>query len=206
MLADWVGSDSNCFIYQTDHLTLKAYWLQAQQRAKDALNKTYLNKALSIKPFESIQAYYGYAPTPLQSWAETVEINDQPQLFILEDATGAGKTEAALALTHRLMQAGAAEGFYFGLPTMATSNAMFARVADHYQKMIKSEGGRPSIVLAHGARDMNDRFRVPRTHGAEPTNKHRVIMLVLSSPCSRGLIFDVLLGFFIVQVIFSITV
>ena len=47
-----------------------------------------------------------------------------------------------------------------------------------------------SLDVPSSALDDNS---VPRTHGAEPTNKHRVIMLVLSSPCSRRLIFDVLL-------------
>lgn len=108
----------------------------------------------------SIKEHYGFEPTPLQQWAETVPVDDTPQLFILEDVTGAGKTEAALALTHRLMEAGAASGFYFGLPTMATSNAMFSRVAEHYLQMLETdEGSKPSIVLAHGARDMHEQFR-----------------------------------------------
>lgn len=174
VLADWVGSDSHFFTYQSEPIALKEYWLQAQQIAKSALAATDLNKAPIIKPFQSIQAHYGYAPTPLQRWAETVEINNQPQLFILEDVTGAGKTEAALALTHRLMEAGAAEGFYFGLPTMATSNAMFARVAKHYQQMLTSEGAQPSIVLAHGAREMNDIFReAVLASGSTDTNYHQ---------------------------------
>ncbi|MGR6503941.1 CRISPR-associated helicase Cas3' [Shewanella sp. Koi 1] len=160
VLADWIGSDSYYFTYRTEYISLKDYWSKAQENAEKALAATDLNKTPIIKPFQSIEAHYGYAPTPLQRWAETVEINDQPQLFILEDVTGAGKTEAALALTHRLMEAGVAEGFYFGLPTMATSNAMFARVAQHYLQMLTSEGDiQPSIVLAHGAREMNDLFR-----------------------------------------------
>ncbi|MGQ7789555.1 hypothetical protein ACULNC_08720 [Shigella flexneri] len=36
-----------------------------------------------------------------------------PQLFILEDVTGAGKTEAALILAHRLMAAGNARGCFW---------------------------------------------------------------------------------------------
>ncbi len=49
-------------------------------------------------------------------------------MFILEDVTGAGKTEAALILAHRLMAAGNAQGLFFGLPTMATANAMYDRL------------------------------------------------------------------------------
>jgi CRISPR-associated endonuclease/helicase Cas3 len=187
VLADWVGSDSHFFTYQTEHIALKEYWSQAQQIAQNALTVTDLIKAPIIKPFKSIQAHYGYEPTPLQSWAETVEINNQPQLFILEDVTGSGKTEAALALTHRLMQAGAAEGFYFGLPTMATSNAMFARVAKHYQQMLASDGAQPSIVLAHGAREMNDIFRDAVLASGSTDNNYHQTDSTATAQCNQWL-------------------
>lgn len=160
VLADWLGSNTEFFPYETEPMPLEEYWLQAQSKAKHALAKTDLWKKIAVKPFLSIKEHYGFEPTPLQQWAETVPVDNTPQLFMLEDITGAGKTEAALALTHRLMEAGAASGFYFGLPTMATSNAMFSRVAEHYLQMLETdEGTKPSIVLAHGARDMHEQFR-----------------------------------------------
>ncbi|CDG16301.1 CRISPR-associated helicase/endonuclease Cas3 [Xenorhabdus doucetiae] len=160
VLADWIGSDSYHFRYQTQALPLAEYWRIAQKQAQIALNGIDIHHTPVISPYTSIQDYYRFSPTPLQQWAEEVPIDDSPQLFILEDVTGAGKTEAALALTHRLMQTGAADGFYFGLPTMATSNAMFGRIAEHYHRMFDTQHGKlPSIVLAHGAREMNDHFR-----------------------------------------------
>lgn len=160
VLADWVGSDREYFEYESKPMELSAYWLHAQKNSKKALENIDLNRKIKTKPFLSIQEHFGFPPTPLQKWAETVSVDDSPQLFILEDVTGSGKTEAALALTHRLMAVGAADGFYFGLPTMATSNAMFKRVSDGYLKMLSlGDGEVPSIVLAHGARDMNDNFR-----------------------------------------------
>jgi len=159
VLADWIGSSSDHFKYHTEPMPLTDYWLIAQETAQVALASTDLDQAPRVRPFQSIEAHYGFAPTPLQKWAETVEIDSTPQLFILEDVTGAGKTEAALALTHRLMETGAADGFYFGLPTMATSNAMFSRIASHYRQMLDGQEKQPSIVLAHGAREMNALFR-----------------------------------------------
>ncbi|OKP00270.1 CRISPR-associated helicase/endonuclease Cas3 [Xenorhabdus eapokensis] len=160
VLADWIGSDCYHFRYQTKALPLAEYWQLTQKQAQVALNGIDLHNPPVISPYTSIQEYYHFSPTPLQKWAEEVPIDDSPQLFILEDVTGAGKTEAALALTHRLMQTGTADGFYFGLPTMATSNAMFGRIAKHYHHMFDTENGNlPSIVLAHGAREMNDNFR-----------------------------------------------
>jgi CRISPR-associated endonuclease/helicase Cas3 len=160
VLADWVGSDNTYFEYVSTPMPLADYWKLAKARAFIAVSSTDLLLNQQVNPYTSIKNTFGFKPTPLQHWAETVQIDTSPQLFILEDVTGSGKTEAALALTHRLLEAGAADGFYFGLPTMATSNAMFRRVSDHYLQMLSGHDGRkPSIVLAHGARDMDDRFR-----------------------------------------------
>lgn len=175
VLADWIGSDNQYFKYQAAAMPLADYWYRTQKIALQALAATDLHEIPKVRPFLSIQAHYGFEPTPLQQWAESVPVKGTPQLFILEDVTGAGKTEAALALTHRLMQAGAADGFYFGLPTMATSNAMFSRVARHYLQMLTSDTEKqPSIVLAHGARDMNGLFReAVLASGVADSNYHQ---------------------------------
>lgn len=77
---------------------------------------------------------------------------------MLEDVTGAGKTEAALLLAHRLMRTGQSNGFYFALPTMATADAMYARLGRVYGKMFADET-RPSLVLAHSARSLSREFQ-----------------------------------------------
>ncbi len=87
-----------------------------------------------------------------------VELSPSPQLFILEDVTGAGKTEAALVLAHRLMAQGQGKGLYVALPTMATANAMYDRLGQVYRKLYQPEP-KPSLVLAHGARDLSETFR-----------------------------------------------
>ncbi len=187
VLADWVGSDQSHFKFQSNTMPLADYWPIALERAEAALKATELENTLKVKPFRSIKQHYGYEPTPLQQWAESVELDDSPQLFILEDITGAGKTEAALALTHRLMDAGAATGFYFGLPTMATSNAMFSRVAEHYQQMLASKDGKPSIVLAHGAREMNDMFQEAVLSANNPDSEYNPDDKTATAQCNRWL-------------------
>ena len=101
-----------------------------------------------------------YAPTPLQALAmDKAGQGVGPRLFIFEDVTGAGKTEAALLAAHGLMAAGEAEGFAIGLPTMATANGMYARLADSYRALFDDVGERaPSLMLAHGARGIHDAF------------------------------------------------
>ena len=88
--------------------------------------------------------------------------------MILEDVTGAGKTEAALILTHRLMSANKGHGLYVGLPTMATANAMYKRLAAAYRALF-ADDSRPSLILAHGGREMSDAFRHSIWQPAEST-------------------------------------
>ena len=157
VLCDWLGSNTSYFPYCADKKALASYWPEALQKAQIVVRQTDLFNAYPAQSFSSFEQHFNYSPTPLQHWSASVEIESGPQLFILEDVTGAGKTEAALCLTQRLMAAGLADGFYFGLPSMATSNAMFERVSHLYLGMFQQ--GRPSIVLAHGARDMHQQFR-----------------------------------------------
>lgn len=70
--------------------------------------------------------------------------------FIIEESTGSGKTEAALTLNHRLMAGGHGHGIYFGLPTMATSNALYNRI-QKVKDNFYAPGSNPPIVLAHSA-------------------------------------------------------
>lgn len=159
-LADWLGSDTQYFAYHAEPVDIQTYWLEAVKQAHKALTNRQLTSQVEVFPYESTAKHFGFStPTPLQSFAEQVPIGSSPQLFILEDVTGAGKTEAALILLHRLMQAKAADGFYFGLPTMATSSAMYHRIAQHYGQMMSVDGKKASLVLAHGASMMEDAYQ-----------------------------------------------
>lgn len=96
-------------------------------------------------------------PTPLQVHAEKMDLPIGPQLHIFEDGTGSGKTEAATLCAYRLIQAELAEGIFVALPTMATANAMYVRMAEVYHNIF-AKGSRPSLVLAHGSRHLSQRF------------------------------------------------
>ncbi|MDM3373916.1 type I-E CRISPR-associated protein Cas7/Cse4/CasC [Citrobacter sp. Cb010] len=139
-------------------MPIEKYWPLALDKAKAALAT--IPPPSAVAPFSGIQTLFPFIqqPTPLQQKVLELDIDkDAPQLFILEDVTGAGKTEAALILTHRLMAAGTAQGLYFGLPTMATANAMFDRLSESWLSLYRS-GSCPSLVLAHSARGLMDKF------------------------------------------------
>jgi CRISPR-associated endonuclease/helicase Cas3 len=170
VLADWIGSNVNYFPYRDTPIPLVDYWQTAQSNAAKALTDVgVLPAAMSTQ-----QTFAGLfpelaQPTPLQNQAGALPLGDGPQLCILEDVTGAGKTEAAVLLAKRLMHVGVGSGFYIGLPTMATADAMYVRMADVYRCLF-ADTAHPSLILAHSTRHLSDHFRqsvLPTTHSAE---------------------------------------
>ncbi len=150
VLADWIGSNRDWFDYHPPTLDLDAYYRDhALPHAHDAVKAAGLIPAPASAAPEFSALAPGKAPTPLQALCGELTLGAGPQLFIVEDATGSGKTEAALLLAWRLWAAGAAGGLYLGLPTQATSNAMFARLRQALPPMFRP-GARPSVCLAHG--------------------------------------------------------
>ena len=159
VLADWIGSRQTWFPYRTleDFADLGAYWGYAGGCAERAVAKAGVLPAdVANTPASLIGD--GAKATPMQEWARSVEIPQGPALFVIEDETGSGKTEAALMLAHRLMATCHADGFYIALPTMATANAMFDRLANVHAQLFATDQ-KPSVSLVHGARDMHPRFR-----------------------------------------------
>jgi CRISPR-associated endonuclease/helicase Cas3 len=156
-VADWIGSDAEIFQFEAPDMPLHAYWQLALNRADAAI----AHKGLGPKPptrTPSFAAIAGQsAPRPMQVAAESMPLPDGPALVVIEDTTGSGKTEAALVLAARMMAAGKAEGLYFALPTMATANAMYARLGDIHHRLF-AEGARPNLVLAHAQAKWNEEF------------------------------------------------
>jgi len=159
VMADWLGSNQDHFQYSSKPEELVVYW---NKHALPSAEKAIRSMPAKPKPsqFQSLSKLFPFIkqPTPLQEYAINEPLNDKPQLFILEDVTGAGKTEAALILTHRLLSAGLADGLYVALPTMATANAMYQRLGEVYRRFYETSD-LPSLILAHGARELSNAFR-----------------------------------------------
>jgi CRISPR-associated endonuclease/helicase Cas3 len=160
VLVDWLGSNREFFPFCDRPMPLQDYWEQhALPGARRALEASGLDPArpAAARPPETLFDYID-EPTPLQRLCLELPLADGPQLILLEDLTGAGKTEAAALLAHRLMAAGLAEGLYIGLPTMATANAMYERMAAVYRRFYAHDA-KPSLILSHGARHLSNDFR-----------------------------------------------
>jgi len=159
VLCDWIGSNDHYFPYESQGRNLTDYFHDSREKALRGLRESGVlpvpvARYLGVKYlFENI-----LHPSPLQAYVDATEIPDAQQLWILEDLTGSGKTEAAVILAHRIMSAGLADGLFFALPTMATANAMYDRIANAYRRMF-SPDSKPNLILTHSARNLSDRFQ-----------------------------------------------
>jgi CRISPR-associated endonuclease/helicase Cas3 len=156
-LCDWVGSSTEWFPFQSKTGNLRGYWSVALERAGRAVQLAGLGSPC-VRSFGGFRTLFAEIaePSPLQVQVSTVQLGDGPQLLLLEDLTGSGKTEAALALVGRLFDAGKADGFYFALPTMATSNAMFSRVEPVIDRLFEAKPP-PSFLIAHSGPKLRGR-------------------------------------------------
>lgn len=188
ILSDWIGSNSDFFPLCSTSLPIEDYWNKfALPQAELAVAASGILPSL-ISQNTGMRSLFPNIekPSPLQTHVSTCKIEDGVQLFILEDSTGSGKTEAALTLAHRLMAKGLAEGVFVALPTMATANAMYERLAKAYRKMFPADE-KPSLVLSHSARLLSDTFR--HSIGLENThmNETSVDGDTASAQCSTWL-------------------
>ena len=148
--ADWVGSNPKWFQPKAEGNSLASYLEQARSIAANAVVEAGIagTGAKGGRLFD-------FELRPMQAACSTIALPDGPTLVIVEDETGAGKTEAALLLAHRMCLAGKGRGLFFALPTMATADAMFSRVADSVGRMFDN----PFVTLAHGRSGLSVPFR-----------------------------------------------
>ncbi|BDG10090.1 CRISPR-associated helicase Cas3' [Anaeromyxobacter paludicola] len=159
ILCDWIGSDTDFFQPQRTEMDLAEYWQRARTSAARAVEHSGLGRSTprAYAGVEHLFPQIAASPSPLQGAAATIEIGDGPQFYVLEDLTGSGKTEAALILAHRLLDAGRSDGIFFALPTMATANAMHRRVEPLLNKLFKGE---PSYLLTHSGPRLTCKDRI----------------------------------------------
>jgi CRISPR-associated endonuclease/helicase Cas3 len=161
VLCDWIGSGKK-FIYKKNEMALKQYWeeiaLKTAEQAIDEASVLPCRSNRQLNPLKELLDLPKNAQlSPLQQIVASIELSDSPQLFIIEDATGAGKTEASLILLNRLMAKGLAYGFYLALPTMATADGIYPRVQKTYDKLFAS-GEKPSLILSHSSAKLSQYF------------------------------------------------
>ena len=99
---------------------------------------------------------WGFNARPVQL-AMTSIIGDtvDPGMVIVEAPMGLGKTEIALVAAEQLAYQKGEDGVFMGLPTQATTNAMFDRVDGWLEKLAENQDEKFSIKLMHGKAQFN---------------------------------------------------
>ena len=99
-------------------------------------------------------------PRPLQEAAVRLARESVgPCLLIIEDAMGAGKTEAAFLAAEILAAKRGSGGLLVTLPTQATTDAMFARMMRYLEEVPDRKGEMSSVSLLHGRSRWNQEYR-----------------------------------------------
>ncbi len=175
ILSDWTASATNNFPYAKKSVSQEftvhspdqsatEYFEHSLSLARLALDRQGVISAHPSCISEPWQELFpelvnlGYEPSPLQKQILDMEIQDEPGLYIIEDQTGSGKTEAALMLYARMQKHSIGNGFYFALPTMATSNGMYERIQNVHRKFYDGDTT-PSLILTHGASHLHRGFQ-----------------------------------------------
>lgn len=107
---------------------------------------------------------FGWAPTVTPHAMQTAALETARTfdigLMLIETETGGGKTEAALAAAESIASRRGSQGIVIALPTQATTNAMFSRVARWIDDLPEppAEVGAWALTLGHGKSQLNQEF------------------------------------------------
>jgi len=155
ILCDWVASNE-LYFPSAGNTFVDSYPSASWALAQKAIESVGLLRFPSTPADVSFSSLFPQlAPRPLQAALDSdglIDVGD-PTLTVIEAPTGEGKTEAALLLAQRLIgQTGG--GMYFALPTMATSEQIFARVKEFFARNYPGKGS-AGVMLVHGQADLS---------------------------------------------------
>ncbi|MBB1062859.1 CRISPR-associated helicase Cas3' [Limosilactobacillus fastidiosus] len=166
IMADWIASseflnnDLSRPMFPLIRLDQSIDDINLKQRFQNAIMTWDISGHWTPIPVINIDEHYekrwGFKPRSVQRLMSQVigKITD-PGLIIIEAPMGIGKTEIALTAAEQLSLTSGTSGVFMGLPTQATSNAMFSRVDDWVGDLVKEENTSLPIKLMHGKAQFN---------------------------------------------------
>lgn len=155
VIADWLGSSKDYFKFVSKPLPLTDYLTVSLQQAKSAVLRLPNNiEVVSNLSFSQLFPVIKH-PSPMQQMLTNIDLEASQHIIICEDVTGSGKTEAAIECAYRLLTQNA-QNIIFALPTRATANGIYDRLASCYQKIYNDD--KASLLLAYGQSYLNPKF------------------------------------------------
>ncbi|MGW0658091.1 CRISPR-associated helicase Cas3' [Streptodolium elevatio] len=161
IVSDWIASNANLFPLVPDERVNRPDRLESAWRGIN-LPRPWAPEVPQEATVERLFAERFDLPTGARVrsvQAEAVHMAREmpaPGMLIVEAPMGEGKTEAAMAAAEILAARRGAGGCFVALPTRATGNAMFSRLA-HWWKRLGLEGDQ-SVFLAHAKAALNENY------------------------------------------------
>lgn len=174
-VADWIGSNTSYFNYAVLDDTavapfdLSDYMTQSDDKARTALTElgwSGWSAPRQVLPFDALFSINGHSMAPRllqQAVIALAEHLTEPSIVIIEAPMGEGKTEAAMYLADHNGAVLGQHGYYFALPTQATSNQMFGRVKTFLEHRYPKEI--VNLQLLHGHAALSEQFEELRRYG-----------------------------------------
>lgn len=167
IMADWLASCQNLNgkpMFSLIPLDKGFYDIDERERFQNAILTWKVNDRWIAENVNDVATYYkkywGFIPRPVQLKMSTEigKITD-PGIIIVEAQTGIGKSEISMLAAQQTANTAGESGLFFGLPTQATSNAMFDRVDRWLNVVAKSQNSKLNLKLMHGKAQFNDTYR-----------------------------------------------
>lgn len=161
IMADWIASNESYFplipLEEDMPENIEMRWQNGiiKWREKNPVEGTDVMSIPDVK--EYYRERFDFPPHSLQQKVfDTIANTENPGIFILEAPMGCGKTEAALTAAEELMAKKQLDGLFFGLPTQATSNGIFPRIEDWFNRFVEVYDKVGIMKLMHGKAALNE--------------------------------------------------
>ncbi|WRO42892.1 putative CRISPR-associated helicase Cas3' [Mycobacterium canetti] len=152
--SDWIASDGRVMpgLWDLEEVSARI----AHTRASEAVDVLRFSPGWRLRPLDNLfEARFPFSPCPVQVSTEAaVAAMRAPGLVIVEAPMGEGKTEAAMVAAELLGRRFGAHGVFVGLPTQATTDAMFTRVKN-WLEMVQPGA---ALGLSHGKSVVNAEY------------------------------------------------
>ncbi len=184
-ISDWIASDATRFPV-TDGKRLGSKQLAAEAVRDAAWSVPVVSEG------QDFAGLFGRSPRATQAaLIEALDGLDLPALVIVEDRTGAGKTEAALWAAYRALTCGA-RGLYVGMPTRATAAQLHGRVKRFVTRLWPSSS--ESVRLLHGGVHLDEDVPFPSGVGIDEREARDVEAQAWFAQSRRGLLSPLAVG------------
>ncbi|WP_432112739.1 CRISPR-associated endonuclease Cas3'' [Streptomyces sp. S1] len=181
VVADWLASQTDWIKpllpatgWKATPQALDEHWARASHAAPGVVRAAQLGRAdFALQQFEGM---FPFSPNPLQQdlvvHLPRLAAEHGSGLLLVTAPTGDGKTEAALYAAAVLGRASGARGLYFALPTMATADGMFPRVAAFADQALYGER---ALTLLHSMAWLSPAYNGPLDPAATTVGDDAVV-------------------------------